>query len=251
MTTQPIQANPFQGYGNPKASVFDKAAGGVSGIVQGLFGGSRSNSESRNLAFQPIAQTFGPATTATAGSTALISSLLGGDNSGFDAFKRAIGFDAIAERGSRGVTNNAAAGGLLRSGSAGMALQRYGNELQNQYANDYIQRLLELGGLGVQSGALIADAGKYSKEKSSQSSGVLGKVLGGIKLSDPLLKMDVSLISRMEDGLGLYSYRYVWENEDDPLTVGVMADEVAELRPWALGPEVDGFMSVDYGKLGA
>jgi hypothetical protein len=28
-----------------------------------------------------------------------------------------------------------------------------------------------------------------------------------------------------------------------------MADEVAQLRPWALGPTVAGFATVDYGKL--
>lgn len=231
---------------NPKTNTFDKVAGGVSGIVQGLFGGGRSSSESKNLALQPIAETFGPVTSYTGEAGNLMASLLGGDSSGFDNYKRATGFDAIAERGSRGVTGNAAAGGLLRSGSTGMALQRYGNEIQNQWADSYLNRLMGLGNMGLQSGQLIADAGKYSKSKDSKSSGLLGKFLG---FSDPRLKMDVSLIDRMEDGLGIYSFRYIWDDDELPVTVGVMADEVAELRPWALGPEVDGFMTVDYERL--
>lgn len=244
MATQP---NAFANLTNPKASAFDKISGGVSGIVQGLFGGSRGNSESRNLAFQPIAQTFGGVTNSTAEASDLIRRLLGGDSSGFDAYKNATGFDAISERGSRGITNNAAAGGLLRSGSSGMALQRYGNEIQNQWADNYLNRLLGLGGLGLESGKLIADAGQYSKDKKSQSSGALGGFVGKL-LSDPRLKMDVVKLGELDDGLGIYEWTYIWE-EEGTRNVGVMADEVAELRPWALGPEIEGFMTVDYGAL--
>lgn len=244
MATQP---NAFAQLTNPKAGALEKGAGIVSGIAQGLFGGSRGSSESRNLAFQPIAQTFGSATQSTPQASELMSMLLGGNSQGFDAYKRATGFDPIAERGSRGVTGNAAAGGLLRSGSTGMALQRYGNEVQNQWADSYLNRLLGLGGLGIQSGQLIADAGKYSKDKQSSSSGALGKFIGKL-LSDPRLKMDVVKLGELEDGLGIYEWTYIWEDEGTR-NVGVMADEVAELRPWALGPEIEGFMTVDYGKL--
>jgi hypothetical protein len=67
-------------------------------------------------------------------------------------------------------------------------------------------------------------------------------------ISDRRLKTNIRKLGEASDGLGHYSYRYVW---DAPETVraGVMADEVAKLRPWALGPTVASYMSVDYSKL--
>jgi len=88
---------------------------------------------------------------------------------------------------------------------------------------------------------------------STQSSGI-GGVLGGVggilsgaaPLSDPRLKHDAVLIDREPDGLGLYRYSYLGSDEPE---YGVMADEVAELRPWALGPELAGYRTVNYEAL--
>jgi hypothetical protein len=63
--------------------------------------------------------------------------------------------------------------------------------------------------------------------------------------SDRRLKRAIRKIGAFADGLGIYSWRYVWGEE----ATGVMADEVADLRPWALGPEIDGFATVNYGAL--
>jgi outer membrane immunogenic protein len=46
--------------------------------------------------------------------------------------------------------------------------------------------------------------------------------------SDRRLKRDVVLIARLDDGLGLYRYRYLWS---DTTYVGVMAQEVALIHP--------------------
>jgi hypothetical protein len=64
--------------------------------------------------------------------------------------------------------------------------------------------------------------------------------------SDRRLKTDVSLVGEHR-GLNLYRYRYKWE---DRPRVGVMADEVARVAPEALGAPVNGYATVDYGKLG-
>jgi hypothetical protein len=64
-------------------------------------------------------------------------------------------------------------------------------------------------------------------------------------MSDRRLKRDIELISRMRDGLGVYRWVYRWGEK----AVGVMADEVERLRPWALGPRVDGYASVNYRAL--
>jgi hypothetical protein len=65
--------------------------------------------------------------------------------------------------------------------------------------------------------------------------------------SDIRLKRDIVLIKRTENGLGLYRYRYLWSEE---FYVGVMAQEVAEIRPDAVMRGIDGFLRVNYDKLG-
>jgi len=110
-------------------------------IFQGIFGGSKSKQESKNLAYPGLVQEFGGIQDeATTGANAL-AALLRGDTSGFDTFKKSTGFDALLQDGSRGITGNAAANGLLRSGSSGKALVNYGNMMQNKYAGDYMDRL--------------------------------------------------------------------------------------------------------------
>jgi hypothetical protein len=69
-----------------------------------------------------------------------------------------------------------------------------------------------------------------------------------IFVSDARLKRDIALVGRLDDGLGLYRYRYLWS---DTVYVGVMAQEVALIHPDAVvrGP-LDGYLRVDYGRLG-
>ena len=67
-------------------------------------------------------------------------------------------------------------------------------------------------------------------------------------VSDIRLKRDIVLIGRLDDGLGLYRYRYLWS---DTIYVGVMAQEVALLHPDAIVRDaLDDYLKVDYGRLG-
>ena len=93
---------------------------------------------------------------------------------------------------------------------------------------------------------------------SVQKSAGLGQMLLGnaasgaasaAAASDIRVKTDITKVGELEDGLGVYDFRYVWDA--DTLHRGVMAQEVEKLRPWALGPVVDGVMTVDYSKLEA
>jgi hypothetical protein len=65
--------------------------------------------------------------------------------------------------------------------------------------------------------------------------------------SDVRLKSDIVLLARFENGIGLYRYRYLW---DDTLYVGVMAQEVMAIVPQAVGLDDNGYLRVDYGYLG-
>jgi len=66
--------------------------------------------------------------------------------------------------------------------------------------------------------------------------------------SDIRLKRNITLAGRLDDGLGLYQYRYLWS---DTVYVGVMAQEVALIHPEAVVRGVlDNYLRVDYGRLG-
>ena len=65
--------------------------------------------------------------------------------------------------------------------------------------------------------------------------------------SDIRLKRDIAQIGRLDNGLGLYRYRYLWS---DTVYVGVMAQEVALIRPDAVVHGLDGYLRVNYGRLG-
>lgn len=234
------------------------------GIFSTIFGGpskqsstSTQQSSSSNRAYDALNTAFSPLFgNAAAGSNA-IAALFGGDTSGFDTFKRNTGFNAAVEQGSRGITGNAAASGLLRSGSTARSLQNYGNQMQNQYYNNYMDRLFQQANLGFQAGNLVSGAGNiFSSSGTSTSTGTgasggiggfLGSALSGIGLSDERAKTDIKKLGEFPNGLGIYSFRY----KTDPSTkfVGVMAQEVKEIVPEALGPEMDGYMTVDYQKL--
>lgn len=145
--------------------------------MSSIFGGSKSKSSSSNQAYGNILQNYGGLEgTASTGVNAL-NSLLSGNSSGFDAYKNATGFNAAALTGSQGITGNAAASGLLRSGSTGKALQSYGDNIQNQYASQYINNLMNQANLGFQAGSLISGAGNTASGSSSSKNGI-GKFLG-------------------------------------------------------------------------
>ncbi len=68
-----------------------------------------------------------------------------------------------------------------------------------------------------------------------------------IFVSDNRLKRDVALVGRLDDGLGLYRFRYLWS---DTVYVGVMAQEVALRYPNAVVHDPSGYLRVDYSQLG-
>lgn len=141
---------------------------------------SKSSSKSGNKAYDAISGSLSGALPYVTQGGAGVSALLGGDTSGLDKYKAATGFNQTLSRGLQGITGAGAARGLLRSGSTGKAFMSYGQELQNQSAQDYIKNLLGLGQLGLGAAGVMSDAGKYSSSKSkslqfpSPSSGMGG-----------------------------------------------------------------------------
>lgn len=65
-------------------------------------------------------------------------------------------------------------------------------------------------------------------------------------LSDRRTKRNVVKIGSRPDGLNVYAYNYLWS--DDP-QIGVMADEVKQIKPHAVITLDNGLMAVNYGAL--
>jgi hypothetical protein len=69
---------------------------------------------------------------------------------------------------------------------------------------------------------------------------------GCSQASDIRLKRDIAQVGE-HNGINLYRYRYLWS---DTTYVGVMAQEVADLKPDAVSRSADGYLRVNYGRLG-
>ena len=70
---------------------------------------------------------------------------------------------------------------------------------------------------------------------------------GGGRRSDLRLKHDVTLLGRLDNGLGFYRFAY---DGSDKAYVGVIAQEVQTVEPEAVVVGRDGYFRVLYGRLG-
>ena len=70
---------------------------------------------------------------------------------------------------------------------------------------------------------------------------------GGGRRSDIRLKHDIVLLGYLDDGLGFYRFSY---NGSQRAYVGVMAQEVQQIAPQAVARGGDGYLTVNYDKLG-
>lgn len=174
----------------------------------------------------------------------------GAANAGYNNYLQQAGYAPAMRQLSQSVTGQGAAAGILNSGSTAKALQTRGTELNQSFYNNYLQQLAGLSGLGLQAGGLVANAGQKSQSNGGGPStvGSIASTIGGIAsiFSDRRLKRNIELVRKEADGLGVYMCRYVWSRTRRLM---VMADEVAKLRPWALGPRRFGYATVNYGAL--
>lgn len=202
-----------------------------------------------------LTKTYSPMMQQGIGANNFLSSLLTGQgdvdaaNTGWQGYQKNAGFENILQRLTRGITGGNAAMGMLRSGPTQTRLLQEGTELNQGMFGNYLQQLLGLSNQGLQSGGLVANAGQRQIGGQPSTAGSIASTIGGIASifkSDRRLKTDIEKLDEFSDGLGIYTYRY---KDGDERMIGVMADEVEHLRPWALGPVVDGFATVNYDAL--
>jgi len=103
-----------------------------------------------------------------------------------------------------------------------------------------------------------AQMGDFNAQQAAQANFNQGLMsLGGagiMKYSDMRLKENIKPVGVMANGLTLYSFEYVDEIKSHPLAgegvhVGVMAQEVEQVFPYAVKTLDDGYKVVDYGLL--
>jgi hypothetical protein len=174
---------------------------------------------------------------------------------GLQNYLNSSGYNFLLDSGSRAITNNAAARGLLNSGSTLKALNQFGQNLASTKLDNYLGHLSDMAKLSLGAGGLVSEAGQVSKGQSSPGlGGLIGAALSTAAMaSDPRVKKNAERIGEFNDGLGKWRFEYDRDIDStlpEGVFIGVMADEVEQLRPWALGPERNGYRTVNYDRLG-
>ncbi|MEB2554044.1 tail fiber domain-containing protein [Burkholderia cenocepacia] len=162
---------------------------------------------------------------------------------------------------------NGAATNLYNMGGNQQALQQSQINAPWQLLNNYSGIINSLpSGLGSQTstqpyytnslaggmGGALSGAALGSAIMPGLGTGI-GAGLGGLMglFSDRRLKTGIERTGeRLENGLPVYRYRYVWDAPDME-RIGVMADDVRCLAPWAVWRDPSGFDKVDYAAIGA
>lgn len=149
---------------------------------------------------------------------------------------RTIGAQEAGYAGA-GLTGGGSAQSVLRSSiSQGALAKAIINEQTQINVNGYKSEAAQFAGMAFAAdAAAVADAAKG-----------VGDIFSAFGLSDRRLKTRIKRIGRWGK-LWLYRFRFIGSKK---WHVGVMADEVAVYAPYALGPVIRGFATVDYGKLG-
>jgi hypothetical protein len=137
---------------------------------------------------------------------------------------------------------------------------RTGAQVQGpQFVNSYNQATTQGPDiLGASQMGYNAQMGDFNAKQAAQANLNQGLMsLGGagiMKYSDMRLKENIKPVGVMPNGLTLYSFEYVDEIKSHPLAgegvhVGVMAQEVEQVFPYAVKTLDDGYKVVDYGLL--
>ncbi len=85
------------------------------------------------------------------------------------------------------------------------------------------------------------------QNQQNMMGGLFGLASAGIGLfSDRRLKKDIEQVGVYSNGLPIYEFHYIWQDEDEPLNLGFMSDDVKEIMPGAVIMDDSGYEKVDY-----
>lgn len=146
--------------------------------------GSQQSSSSSNQAYPMLSQALGGqvnnGTTASNGLSAMLG--LGGDtdaqNKAFSNWQNSTGYQFGLNQGTQAITQNAAAKGLLNSGSTAKALDTYGQQYANTQYGNYTGQLQNLVNSGNQAAGVIGSTGQQSQSQGTSNSSSTGEKKG-------------------------------------------------------------------------
>lgn len=223
----------------------------MGGITSALFGGKKEKSSSQNQAYGTLLGLLQP--NIGMGNTAMstLGSILGiGDpaagQSSLNNFLDSTGYKFLRDQGQAAITDNAAARGLLGSGSTAKRITSFNQDLASTKLNELMQNLFKFGDFGLNSANIISGAGQTSKSSGSSSNGIFNSLFPG-GLSDPRLKTKLRYVDTNEQGIDVY--RFEFRDMPGVAHVGVLATDVAAILPEALGPRIADYQMVDYSKV--
>lgn len=210
-------------------------------------------------------------------------------NSILSQLQNTPGYKFMMQQGLQGIDRSAAAQGLLGSGASMKGAQEYGSGLAEQTYNTRVSQLAQQAGLGAQvagqqsqisaglgtglanaalgMGSNVASlygaqgnnlasisAGQSAADAQSNSSGLglIGSVAGGLfsMFSDRRLKRNIKAIDVLPNGLPIYEYNYITDDQDCDIRVGVMAQEALLTNPDCVFTDKEtGYYKVDYNRL--
>lgn len=145
------------------------------GVLSALFGGGKSSSTSSNRAFDQLQRSLTPAIDTGVNFLDRMGSELDG---GFDAFKKNSGFDFLLGEGLGNITGARAAQGNLRSGAATKDYGRFITGLGSSMFGNYLDRLGQVGQLGLGAAGTLAGAGGESKSQGKNQGGIIPGLFG-------------------------------------------------------------------------
>ena len=85
--------------------------------------------------------------------------------------------------------------------------------------------------------------------QAASGAAAIAPFLGFSAASDRRLKKDYGVVAETKGGLKLHLFRYKGEDKNDPLRLGVMADEIEKVIPSAVKTHRSGYKVVDYSQV--
>lgn len=241
----------------------------MGGVIDSLFGGggqkaANKSAEYTKEMYEQGKDALSPYYTQGGDAMGMMGAMLGlggtdAQKAGFQNFMDSTGYQFLMDSGSKAVTGNMAAKGLLKSGATLKALTNFGQNLASTKTAEMMGMLSNMAGIGAGAAGNLAGAGAnaaqgYSNAKMAGAQSkqdawgsVFNLGLGLAGLSDERAKGPLTPVGKLASGLTLFVYRYL---DGGPLQWGVSAQEVARERPEALGPVNDnGFQTVNYARV--
>lgn len=147
----------------------------------------------------------------------------------------------------RNVTRESSLGGQAASTAAANAASRAASNAAGRAASNAAANAASRTASNSAANAASRAASNAAANAASRAASNVASRIHLPTVSDIRLKRDVAEVGQLPDGLHLYRFRYLWS---DTVYVGVMAQEALAIEPKAVVRGQDGYLRVDYDRIG-